>query len=88
MASQGASLDQILENYVGGVGLYQILVTVALYHASWGGLSHVYTAYAPDHRCRVSECEKPNQLKVRIKPDLKNSKNSFLNPCFGDFDPF
>ena len=59
-----ANIDQILEHYIGGVGLYQILITVVLYHASWGGANHVYTAYAPDHRCRVSECEEPNQTKV------------------------
>ena len=64
MDSQGASLDQILDKYVGGVGLYQVLVTVLLYHASWGGVGHVYTAYAPDHRCRVPECEVPNQNKL------------------------
>ena len=66
MESQVANIDQILEHYIGGVGLYQILITVVLYHASWGGANHVYTAYAPDHRCRVSECEEPNQTKVRM----------------------
>ena len=58
------NLDHILETYVGGVGIYQILITAILYHASWGGAWHVYTAYAPDHRCRVSSCESINQTKV------------------------
>ena len=64
MESQGANVDKILEEYVGGVGLYQILVTVVLYHASWSGANHVYTAYSPDHRCRVSQREEANQAKV------------------------
>ena len=67
MASKGSpsNLDQILEQYVGGVGKYQVFVLLVLYHLSWGGhFYHVYTAYAPDHRCRVPICEAQNQSKV------------------------
>ena len=67
MASKGSpsNLDQILEQYVGGVGKYQVFVLLVLYHLSWGGhFYHVYTAYAPDHRCRVPTCEAQNQSKV------------------------
>ena len=67
------NLDHILETYVGGIGIYQILITAILYHASWGGAWHVYTAYAPDHRCRVSSCESINQTKV-----IKKSYSSFF----------
>ena len=66
MESKGASIDHILEKYVGGVGKYQIVISIILMHFNFGGhFYHVYTAYAPDHRCRVPICEVTNQTKVR-----------------------
>ena len=67
MAPKGskANLDQILEKYVGGIGRYQVFITIILYHLNLSGhFYHVYTAYAPDHRCKVPSCEAQNQNKV------------------------
>ena len=67
MADTG-SLDQILNNFVGGHGKYQILVTLAtsiIYNFANGILLiHIFTAYAPPHRCRVPQCEATNTTKV------------------------
>ena len=67
MADTG-SLDQILNNFVGGHGKYQILVTLAttiIYNFAQGiFLIHIFTAYAPPHRCRVPQCEATNTTKV------------------------
>ena len=52
------TLDQILEKYVGGVGKYQIFITMILYYLNFSGqFYHVYTAYSPNHRCRIPICE-------------------------------
>ena len=62
------SFDQILNNFVGGHGKYQILVTLAtsiIYNFAQGiFLIHIFTAYAPPHRCRVPQCEATNTTKV------------------------
>ena len=67
MADTG-NLDQILDNFVGGHGKYQILVTLAttiIYNFAQGiFLIHIFTAYAPPHRCRVPQCESTNTTKV------------------------
>ena len=67
MKTKSASLDHILEKYVGGVGKYQIFITIILYHVrvTFSGIYHVFTAYPPDHRCRIELCEATNQSKVR-----------------------
>ena len=70
--NSASNLDHILENYVGGVGRYQILVLIVLNHLQFNAyFYHVYTAYAPDHRCRVAICEAQNQSKVYIKCEVK-----------------
>ena len=62
--------DQILDNFVGGHGKYQILVTIATTfinsYANGIFLIHIFTAYAPPHRCRVPQCESFNTTKVRM----------------------
>ena len=67
MADKG-NRDQILFNFVGGHGKYQILVTIAttiVYNYAMGiFLIHIFTAYAPPHRCRVPQCEATNTTKV------------------------
>ena len=93
------NFDQILGSYVGGHGKYQILVTIGaalIYHFANGiFLIHVFTAYAPPHRCRVSECETINITKVRIIKTISFSINSngkdigptkLLNATFKDLD--
>ena len=63
-------MDQILDNFVGGHGKYQIAITIStsLINEFANGifLMHLFTAYAPKHRCRVPQCETINATKVRI----------------------
>ena len=63
-------MDQILDNFVGGHGKYQITITIAtsLINEFANGifLMHIFTAYAPKHRCRVSQCEAINAIKVSL----------------------
>ena len=64
-------MDQILDNFVGGHGKYQITITIAtsLINEFANGifLMHLFTAYAPKHRCRVPQCETINATKVSLK---------------------
>ena len=73
MADTG-SFDQILNNFVGGHGKYQILVTLAtsiIYNFANGILLiHIFTAYAPPHRCHVPQCEATNTTKVIFSDNL------------------
>ena len=68
------SLDHILDKFVGGHGKYQILMTIAMaivYNFANGiFLIHIFTAYAPKHRCRVPQCETSNTTKVRMRQKL------------------
>ena len=63
-----ASLDTILNEYVGGAGLYQWLCTLAMMLVKYGSiipiLLTVFTAYEPSHRCYIPECESLNGSKV------------------------
>ena len=65
-----ASLDQILIDFVGGFGKYQLLNTVLMSWVYQTGLITifltVFTANAPNHRCFVPECESFNQTKVNM----------------------
>ena len=49
-----ANLDQILENYVGGAGKYQVINTIIMAFVYYAGLYSVFitnfVAYAPPHR--------------------------------------
>ena len=51
---EAASLDQILENYVGGAGKYQVINTIIMAFVYYAGLYSVFitnfVAYAPPHR--------------------------------------
>ena len=62
------SLDTILNEYVGGAGLYQWLCTLAMMLVKYGSiipiLLTVFTAYEPSHRCYIPECESLNGSKV------------------------
>ena len=66
-------MDQILDNFVGGHGKYQITITIAtsLINEFANGifLMHIFTAYAPKHRCRVPQCETINATKVSLTRD-------------------
>ena len=63
-------MDQILDNFVGGHGKYQIAITIStsLINEFANGifLMHLFTAYPPKNRCRVPQCETINATKVRI----------------------
>ena len=70
-----ASLDQVLDKFVGGHGRYQILITVLtsiIYQFANGILFiQIFTAYVPKHRCRVPQCDAANTTKVNklgLKP--------------------
>ena len=60
-----ASLDKILKQYVGGAGRYQFLNTFAMAWVYYAGLYALFltlfTAYAPTHRCHISQCEAFNE---------------------------
>ena len=68
-------MDQILDNFVGGHGKYQITITIAtsLINEFANGifLMHIFTAYAPKHRCRVPQCEGINAIKVSLTVDIE-----------------
>jgi OCT family organic cation transporter-like MFS transporter 4/5 len=63
-----ANFDYILDNYVGGCGRYQLWNTICMGLVYYAGIyplfNTVFTAYSPDHRCRVQPCESVNQTKV------------------------
>ena len=63
-----ASLDTILEKYVGDAGLFQLLATFAMMFVKYGSVIPlfltVFTAYEPSHRCFVPQCESLNGSKV------------------------
>lgn len=65
---QAATLDKILQKYVGGAGKYQIFTTFIMAWVYWAGLYALFitnfTTHVPDHRCRVPQCELENQTKV------------------------
>ena len=66
--NQKASLDTILNEYVGGAGLYQWLCTFAMMFVKYGSVIPlfltVFTAYEPSHRCFVPQCESLDGRKV------------------------
>lgn len=70
MPAEDANLDHILDQYVGGCGKYQFVKTLLLalcYYMSLGILFiTVFTAYAPDHRCKISGCDLANQTKASL----------------------
>ena len=75
-----ANLDQILTQYVGGCGRYQLINTILLSIVYYGSLItmliNVFTAFAPKHRCRVPECDNVNEPKVKCLCSKKfNNKN-------------
>ena len=76
-------MDQILDNFVGGHGKYQITITIAtsLINEFANGifLMHIFTAYAPKHRCRVPQCETINAIKVSL---TDSQSYIYLGICF------
>ena len=65
-----ASFDHILENYTGGHGKYQIIITMLMTLLRLTNLHinfYQFTAYAPPHRCVVPSCEPSNRNEVQIK---------------------
>ena len=87
-----ASLDTILNEYVGGAGLYQWLSTLAMMLVKYGSimplLLTVFTAYEPSHRCYMPQCESLNGTKVtndifnhawlQFALPTENSSNNYL----------
>ena len=63
-----ASLDHILDKYVGGAGKYQLLNSFLMAWVYYAGLYAlfitVFAVYEPPHRCRIEHCEIENQTKV------------------------
>lgn len=63
-----ASIDYILEHFVGGAGRFQVFVilfSAFVYHAGLYPLFlYIFAAYIPAHRCRVPICESDNQTSV------------------------
>ena len=92
MADQKASLDAILEKYLGGAGLFQLLATFAMMFVKYGSIMPlfltVFTAYEPSHRCYVPQCESLNGTKVtndifnhawlQFALPTENSSNNYL----------
>ena len=73
-----ASFDHILENYTGGHGKYQIIITMLMTLLRLTNLHinfYQFTAYAPPQRCLVPNCEPSNETKVKII--LKNCNSSY-----------
>ena len=70
-----ASLDKILKQYVGGAGRYQFLNTFAMAWVYYAGLYALFltlfTAYAPTHRCHISQCEAFNESD-KVTSDIFN----------------
>ena len=74
-----SSFDQILVNFVGGHGKYQIInsmLVAILYHASLEIIFiHVFTAHTPTHRCKIEGCETLNQSKVSANSKYLTTSN-------------
>ena len=68
-----ATLDKILNEYVGGAGKYQLFNTIVMAWVYYAGLYALFVtnfaAYEPPHRCRVDQCDElefANQSTVGI----------------------
>ena len=61
MAPSYKGFDQILTEYVGGRGRYQLKITLLMTPLYWLTFPLlfliVFSAYVPPHRCKVSACE-------------------------------
>ena len=61
MTSTYRGFDQILTEYVGGRGRYQLKITLLMTTLYWLTFPLlfliVFSAYVPKHRCKVSACE-------------------------------
>ena len=64
MAEVKHSFDKILTEYIGGHGLFQwklTLLMMPLFALSLGIIFViVFTAYAPNHRCKIPNCDTPS----------------------------
>ena len=76
MGEHVGSLDAILTHYVGGAGLYQWLNTFAMaliYYISVCPLFlTVFTAYEPEHRCYVPNCDEFYNQNTKVTKDIFN----------------
>ena len=56
-----ATLDKILNDYVGGAGKYQLFNTIVMAWVYYAGLYALFitnfAAFEPPHRCWVDKCE-------------------------------
>ena len=56
-----ATLDNILNKYVGGAGKYQLLNTIVMAWVYYAGLYALFVtnfaAFEPPHRCWVPQCD-------------------------------
>ena len=84
--------DQILTEYVGGRGRYQLKITLLMTPLYWLTLPLlfliVFSAYVPKHRCKVSACENITG-KVSFFLSILPNPNIKLCTCLfsGHFKP-
>ena len=74
--------DQILTEYVGGRGRYQLKITLLMTPLYWLTLPLlfliVFSAYVPKHRCKVSACENITE-KVSFIYLLYQTKSKYVS---------
>ena len=77
---QGLDIDFILSNIVGGGGRWQWVIVFAMWPITFAAgyplLLHMFTAFAPRHRCFIPGCDKSNDTIN----DLDASYQSFALP--------
>jgi len=92
-----ATLDKILNEYVGGAGKYQLFNTIVMAWVYYAGLYALFVtnfaAYEPPHRCRVDQCDElefANQsTNVRVTTDILDADwLNFTTPLEESADNF
>ena len=88
--------DTILEQYVGGGGKWQwrkLFIWLAPVHVACGVplLLHLFTAYAPSHRCYIEGCESPSTQDfhadfLKFSTPTDHASSTFLRDA-EDYDP-
>ena len=65
------NFDEIFTKYVGGHGRYQLInafCIATIYHIGLMPVfTHVFTAFQPNHRCLVPECEAEGTNFSRVR---------------------
>ena len=77
-----SDIDYIFENIVGGGGLWQWYIVVVMYPIVFASgfplILHMFTAFAPRHRCFVPGCDFEND-------DVKNASLNDIDASFLNF---